>query len=48
LPILQNKIVKYDRTRIPEAAFLAAHKDYEVAERGNDWFRFSLKPAPPN
>jgi hypothetical protein len=40
---LKEKIVLYERTRLPERIFLAAHKDYELVERGLDWFRFVLK-----
>jgi hypothetical protein len=43
LPGLKEKTVRYTRTRIPEATFLAAHKDYSLSERGPDWFHFSLK-----
>lgn len=39
----QERIVKYSRTRLPETAFLAAHREYEIAERGADWFRFILR-----
>jgi hypothetical protein len=46
LVVQHDKIVKYVRTRIPEAKFMAAHEHYELAERGNDWFRFTLKTAP--
>jgi hypothetical protein len=43
LPVGQERIVKYTRTRIPEARFLAAHGSYDLAERGADWFRFTNK-----
>jgi hypothetical protein len=43
LPVLREKIIKYDRTRIPEPDFVARHRDYYLADRGPDWFRFSLK-----
>jgi hypothetical protein len=39
---VQEKTVTYERTKIPEPEFLAAHRDYELAERGVDWFRFVL------
>jgi putative methyltransferase (TIGR04325 family) len=35
------KIVAYQRTPIREGAFLKAHADYTLRERGPDWFRFS-------
>ena len=41
----REKLVKYGRTWIPEVEFLAAHDGYDLTERGNDWFRFSLKPS---
>jgi putative methyltransferase (TIGR04325 family) len=37
---VKNKTVKYGHTRIPEAAFIAAHARYSLIERGADWFRF--------
>jgi hypothetical protein len=40
---LREKTVKYALIRIPEQAFLDAHEDYVLTERGADWFRFSLK-----
>jgi putative methyltransferase (TIGR04325 family) len=43
VPIKREKIVQYQRTRIPEADFMGAHKDYAVEERGPDWFRFALR-----
>jgi putative methyltransferase (TIGR04325 family) len=43
-PGATEKLVKYDRTGIPEVEFLAAHSDYDLMEHGKDWFRFSLKP----
>jgi hypothetical protein len=42
LPVPKEKLVKYTRTKIPEADFIAAHEGYELIERGPDWFRFSL------
>jgi putative methyltransferase (TIGR04325 family) len=43
----REKIVKFARAWIPDEAFLDAHQDYKVAERGPDaredgcqWFRF--------
>lgn len=42
---IKNKAVKYPYTRIPEADFLSMHeKNYDLETRGEDWFRFSLKP----
>ena len=43
LPGLREKTVKYTRTKIPEQAFLDAHIDYILTERGPDWFNFSLR-----
>jgi hypothetical protein len=43
LPGLKEKIVKYARTKIPEATFIRAHEDYVLTDRGADWFRFLLK-----
>ena len=43
LPVGQERIVKYVRTRIPEARFLAAHGSYDLAKRGADWFHFTNK-----
>jgi hypothetical protein len=43
LPGLEEKIVKYTRTKIPEQTFLSAHEGYVLTERGADWFRFVLK-----
>ena len=40
---IEDKTVRYEMTRIPEKEFIAAHAGYELAERGEDWFRFSLK-----
>lgn len=37
---VKEKIVKYERTKIPERAFLEAHKGYRIVERGDDWFKF--------
>lgn len=37
---VRRKRVLYDRTRIPEDGFLLAHGDYELLNRGDDWFRF--------
>jgi hypothetical protein len=43
LPGLKEKTVRYTRTKIPEQTFLDAHRDYELSERGVDWFRFTLR-----
>lgn len=43
-----GKAVRIKRVRIPEQAFLAAHGDYDLSARGDDWFRFSHKPARPD
>ena len=40
---VEDKFVKYARTKIPEHDFLVAHSDYALIERGPDWFRFELK-----
>jgi hypothetical protein len=37
---IKEKTVRYEHTKIPEAAFLDAHAGYSLAERGADWFRF--------
>lgn len=37
---VEDKTVRYEMTRIPERDFLAAHVGYDLAERGDDWFRF--------
>jgi len=42
---LANKTVRYVVTAIPEAEFLAAHKAYELTERGTDWFKFRKAPG---
>jgi putative methyltransferase (TIGR04325 family) len=39
---VEDKIVRYEMTRVPESEFLAAHASYELAERGKDWFHFLL------
>lgn len=39
---IANKLVKYDRTSVPESAFLAAHHNYSLVERRNGVFRFRL------
>jgi hypothetical protein len=41
--VAKEKVVKYIRTRIPERDFVSAHRDYDLVERGADWFRFALK-----
>ncbi|SHJ94860.1 putative methyltransferase, LIC12133 family [Bradyrhizobium lablabi] len=38
-----GKAVRYTLTAIPEQTFLDAHKDYSLADRGVDWFRFVLR-----
>lgn len=43
IPVAKERLVKYSRTRIPEATFLDAHREYELTERGDDWFRFALR-----
>jgi hypothetical protein len=40
---LREETVKYIRTKIPERTFLDAHYDYDLTQRGPDWFRFSIK-----
>lgn len=42
LPVGEERIVKYVRTKIPEASFLNAHRGYHIVERGADWFHFRL------
>jgi hypothetical protein len=42
---VKEKTVRYERTKIPEREFLAAHRDYELAERGVDRFRFVLRQS---
>lgn len=42
-PLMKNKLVEYDYRKMPEAEFLAAHRDYNLAARGDDWFVFTLK-----
>lgn len=37
---VDDKTVRYEMTRIPERDFIAAHVGYDLAERGEDWFRF--------
>lgn len=39
---VKEKTVIYERTKIPERAFLDAHAGYAIAARGSDWFCFSL------
>jgi len=43
---LREKTVRYTRTKIPERAFLDAHNEYVLTERGEGWFRFSLRERP--
>ena len=40
---LKEKIVLYERTKLPEQIFLDAHKGYELTARGTDWFHFTLQ-----
>jgi len=40
---VSRKLVRYRMTRIPEAAFLAMHSAYELAERGANGFRFVIR-----
>ncbi len=44
--IPKEKIVRYPRIRIAEKDFLAAHRGYELMQRGSDWFWF-LRYDPP-
>lgn len=37
---LSGKAIRYTKTEMPEPDFLAAHRHYDLAERGSDWFRF--------
>lgn len=39
--LVREKIVRYERTRIPESVFLDAHSGYTIAERGPDWFHMT-------
>jgi hypothetical protein len=39
----KGKAVRYTRTAIADASFLAAHHDYHLVERGPDWFRFVIR-----
>ena len=39
---LPEKLVRYERTSITLADFLAAHCNYTLRDRGPDWFCFSL------
>jgi len=41
LPV-REKLVRYERTRIAESSFHDAHIGYRLAERGEDWFHYSL------
>jgi hypothetical protein len=43
LAVSKNKIVRYERIKIPEVEFMRAHQRYDLLERGSDWFRFLLK-----
>lgn len=36
----KGKAVRYTRSAIPEASFLAAHRGYQLVERAPEWFRF--------
>jgi hypothetical protein len=38
---VKEKNVRYERTKIPERNFLDAHSEYEIAERGPDWFHMT-------
>jgi len=41
---VQEKRVEYERIRVPENVFLDAHAGrYRLVERGEDWFRFTLR-----
>jgi hypothetical protein len=37
---IREKTVRYERTRVSERDFIAAHVRYQIVERGPDWFRF--------
>lgn len=39
---IADKVVRYTRTGIQEADFLAAHKNYAIEDRGADWFRYRV------
>lgn len=38
-----GKAIRYTLTKMPERTFLDAHREYALADRGADWFRFNLK-----
>jgi hypothetical protein len=40
---LREKIVLYERTKLPEQVFLDAHTGYALTARGSDWFHFALR-----
>lgn len=40
---VREKTVLYERKAISEAAFLSAHSQHQLIERGSDWFRFKFK-----
>lgn len=40
---VRNKLVRYERTSIPESKFLAAHEGYILANRAGDSFRFIVR-----
>jgi putative methyltransferase (TIGR04325 family) len=42
-PRLNDKTVTYPLVRLPESRFLSAHKDYELRERGPNWFKFNIR-----
>jgi putative methyltransferase (TIGR04325 family) len=43
IALAKEKTVRYVRTKIAEREFLDAHTDYDLAARGVDWFKFTLK-----
>jgi hypothetical protein len=38
---IKEKLVRYDRLAMAEAAFLSAHQHHQLVERGTDWFHFT-------
>lgn len=39
---IKEKLIRYERAKIPETEFLAAHQGYSLSGRGPDWFTFTI------
>jgi putative methyltransferase (TIGR04325 family) len=45
---VREKLVQYERTKIPETEFHAAHDGYSLSDRGPDWFIFLGSQTSPH